>query len=266
MENNSKSGLRISEIIATLGAFIVISTSTQLLFNTENSKIEKANFNEQIAEEQTKQEELSKETIVQEKTVQRVATITSRSGIKRETTEKQEEASEENLLEENSQIETVEEAKQYITIEEIKISKDMDLTLRCGISKEDFKQLIENVEQDTTKFFYNNSDIIYDLCEKYELNEIFFCGLIAGESGWNISKSHRTKCNYISMMSKGKLIKYSTPEEGLEAAAKLLHNKYLTKGGAYYSGKTLANVQKVFCPNSSTWVNLVYGCMKQIVK
>ena len=67
------------------------------------------------------------------------------------------------------------------------------------------------------------------------------------------------------MMSKGKLIRYSSEEEGLEAAAKLLHNKYLTAGGSYYSGKTLASVQKRFCPNSSTWVNLVYGCMKQVV-
>jgi hypothetical protein len=61
------------------------------------------------------------------------------------------------------------------------------------------------------------------------------------------------------------MIKYSSTEEGLEAAAKLLHNKYLTPGGSYYHGKTLSSVQKVFCPNSSTWVGLVYGCMKQIV-
>lgn len=260
MKNNSKSGLRISEIIATLGAFIIISTSTQLLFNTENNKTEEDNLYEPIEQEQMSQEPIIQE---QNESIERIATTTSRSGIKRESTEKQEEIIEENLLEEYS---NNEEEKHYITIDEIKISKNMDLTVRCGLSKEDFKLLIQGLEQDTTKFFYNYSDVIYDLCEKYELNEIFFCGLIAGESGWNISKSHRSKCNYISMMSKGKLIKYSTPEEGLEAAAKLLHDKYLTKGGAYYSGKTLANVQKIFCPNSSTWVNLVYGCMKQIVK
>lgn len=245
MKNNSKSGLRISEIIATLGAFIIISTSAQLLLNNENKQIEQDNLDEPM-----KQEQIAQEPIIQEQneSVQRVvATTTSRSEIRRESTEKQ-------------------EVKQYITIDEIKISKNMDLTVRCGISKEDFKQLMEGLEKDTTKFFYDNSDVIYDLCEKYELNEIFFCGLIAGESGWNISGSHRSKCNYISMMSKGKLIKYSTPEEGLEAAAKLLHDKYLTEGGAYYSGKTLANVQKRFCPNSSTWVNLIYTCMQQIVK
>lgn len=258
MKNNSKSGLRISEILATLSAFVIVSTSTQLLFNIKNNEL-----NENVSEIQAEKEsDLSNKNEL----IKRVAT-TSRAGIKREEssssaqnldlTEKTEENNEENI---NSKTEN------YISIDEIKISKNMDLTVRCGISKEDFKYLMKNLKPDTTDFFYNHSDIIYDLCEKYELNEVFFCGLIAGESGWKISSNHRAKCNYISMMSKGKLIKYSTPEEGLEAAAKLLHNKYLTKGGAYYSGKTLSNVQKVFCPNSSTWVNLVYGCMKQIVE
>ena len=239
MKNDSKSGLRISEIMATLCAFIIVSTSTQLILSKQNTA--------EKAEENLVTEEVQISKIEENETK---ALTTSRSGIRRG-------ASEESQL--------VEE-KTYKTIEEIEISKNMDLTVRCGISKEDFKELMKNLKPDTTDFFYNNSDIIYDLCEKYQLNEIFFCGLIAGESGWKISGGHRTKCNYISMMSKGKLIRYATPEEGLEAAAKLLHDKYLSEDGAYYSGKTLSAVQKRFCPNSSTWVNLVYGCMKQIVK
>ena len=64
----------------------------------------------------------------------------------------------------------------------------------------------------------------------------------------------------------GNLIKYNSVEEGLEVAAKTLHNKYLTKGGVFYYGKTLSAVKTKFCPASSTWVNLVYGRMKQIIK
>lgn len=252
MKSNSKSGLRISEVLATVTAFIIVTTSTQLLFNSKNNQLKEDN-----SEVQIEQRDLSRKN----ETIKRVAT-TSRSGVKRGENSVQTSDLKEELKEDSENKVT----EQYISIDEIKISKNMDLTIRCGISKEDFKYLMKNLKKDSTGFFYNNSDVIYDLCEKYELNEIFFCGLIAGESGWKISSNHRAKCNYISMMSKGKLIKYSTPEEGLEAAAKLLHNKYLTKGGAYYSGKTLANVQKVFCPNSSTWVNLVYGCMKQIVE
>ncbi len=148
----------------------------------------------------------------------------------------------------------------------IEIAKDMDLTVRCGLTKEEFKELIKNLTCDKTGFFYENSDTIYEVCKKYELNEIFFCGLIAAESGWSISKNHREKCNYISMMSKGKLIRYDSPEEGLEVAAKLLHNKYLTEGATYYKGKTLEDVRKGFCPKIKKWTNLVYEQMEQMVE
>ena len=154
----------------------------------------------------------------------------------------------------------------YIKPKDVKISKNMDLTKRTGLSKEDFKKVINNLKSDKSKFFYRNADTIYDLCEKYEINEIFFCGLIAAESGWNISGSHKSANNYISLMKNGKLIKYSSEEKGLEVAAKKLHQNYLTKGGKYYSGKTIAGVQKRFCPASDTWDDLVYGCMKYVVK
>lgn len=158
------------------------------------------------------------------------------------------------------------EEKRLAQIENIKnisISVGMDLTQRTGLTKEEFKMLIGNVKADTSKFFYDNSDLIYDLCEKYELNEIFFCGLISAESGWNIASNHRKTYNYISLMSNGKLIRYESLEEGLEVAAKTLHNKYLTPGGSFYYGKTLSAVRTKFCP-SGTWVNLVYGRMSQI--
>lgn len=156
--------------------------------------------------------------------------------------------------------------KEYKTIQEVTISINMDLTERTGISKEDFKEFVSRVKQDTSKFFYENSDIIYDLCEEYQLNEIFFCGLISAESGWNIASNHRNTYNYISLMANGKLIRYNSVEEGLRVAAQKLHNNYLTEGGCFYYGKTLSAVKTRFCPNSSTWVNLVYGRMEQMIR
>ncbi|MBO5478357.1 MAG: glucosaminidase domain-containing protein [Clostridia bacterium] len=237
VENNSKSGLKIRQIISVVLIGIILSSNVQLFISTKEERIG----------ENSNQENIVQEEITVAEIYERNIEVTSRSSADRTS-------------------ELVEEQVSYKTIDDITISKNMDLTVRCGISKEDFKKLMTDLKTDTSGFFEKNSDSIYDLCEKYELNEIFFCGLIAAESGWNITKSHRAKCNYISMMSKGKMITFNSPEEGLEAAAKLLHNKYLTPGGSYYRGKTLASVQKIFCPNSSTWVGLVYGCMKQIVK
>lgn len=171
---------------------------------------------------------------------------------------------EENNLNENEFDSVSEDVYKYIAIEELTISENMDLTERTNLSKEDFVELISRVKQDSSKFFFNNAETIYDLCEKYELNEIFFCGLISAESGWNIASNHRSTFNYISLMTNGKLKQFKSVEDGLEQAAKVLHEKYLTPGGKFYSGVTLAGVKKKFCPSSSTWTSLVYGRMKQI--
>lgn len=158
----------------------------------------------------------------------------------------------------------IEQKETKIETNNIKISKNMDLTKRTGLSKEQFKLVMKNLKQDTSKFFYNNADTIYDVCAKYQINEIFFCGLISAESGWNIAGNHRRTHNYISLMSNGKLIKYSSTKQGLEVAAQKLHNNYLTPGGKFYGGKTLYGVKKKFCP-SGTWVDLVYGRMSQVM-
>lgn len=173
-------------------------------------------------------------------------TLTSRNGVDRTNKKK------------------IKQEQNYINPKDVKISKNMDLSKRTGLSKEDFKKVIKNLKQDRAKFFYNNADTIYDLCEKYEINEMFFCGLIVAESGWNIAGNHRKTHNYISLMYKGKLIRYSSTKEGLEVAAKKLHQNYLTPGGKFYNGKTITGVQKRFCPASSTWDDLVYGSMKYV--
>ena len=168
--------------------------------------------------------------------------------------------------EEELQSENIEEPEVvYTKIEDVTISQGMDLTIRTGLSREDFINLMAGVKADKSGFFEENAGLIYDLCEKYEINEIFFCGLISAESGWDIASNHRRTYNYISLMSNGKLLQFSSVENGLEEAAKSLHNKYLTPGGRFYHGKTLSGVKKCFCPSSSTWVNLVYGRMKQII-
>ena len=201
--------------------------------------VEEINIDKLIRKEETK--------IVNNYTRNTNTTSTSRSGVDRTNNE-----------------ETKQEQR-YIEPKDVTISKNMDLTKRTGLSKEDFKKVIKNLKQDSSKFFYENADTIYDLCEKYEINEMFFCGLIVAESGWNIAGNHRSTHNYISLMYNGKLIKYSSTEEGLEVAAKKLHQNYLTPGGKFYNGKTIAGVQKRFCPASSTWDDLVYGSMKYIV-
>ena len=258
MKNNEKMNINIILYITAIG---IIFSTIFFIYNAAQTK-----YIESVGAEQDETEEVQTNEEVE---IAKVETqeVSSRKSINdRQSTETQTENNQTEQIEATNQEQNQEPEKIYTQIKDVKISKDMDLTVSTNLSKEDFKTVISGVKQDTSKFFYNNSDLIYDLCQKYELNEIFFCGLISAESGWNIADNHRRTHNYISLMTKGNLIKYNSVEEGLEVAAKTLHNKYLTKGGVFYYGKTLSAVKTKFCPASSTWVNLVYGRMKQIIK
>ncbi|MCR5186830.1 MAG: hypothetical protein K6D97_06950 [Clostridia bacterium] len=181
--------------------------------------------------------------------------------------EEEKPAEEENQEEQVEQEEVPnEEIQNYVSIDQVTISVDMDLTQRTGLSRDDFITLMAGVKADTSGFFEENAGLIYDMCEKYQLNEIFFCGLISAESGWNIAANHRRTHNYISLMSRSGLIQFASLEEGMEKAAKTLHDRYLTPGGSLYFGNTLNAVRTKFCPANPGWTNLVFGRMSQIIK
>ena len=221
---------------------------------------------------QNKFEEVQEETLavvdeeiqIADVATMRQAQIISRSN---DTREEIPEASQSLILPiEQEKVVVAEDKEGYISIDEVTISVGMDLTQRCGLTRNDFIKLMTDCRADTAGFFEENAGLIYDLCEKYELNEIFFCGLISAESGWNIAGNHRRTHNYISLMSSSGLIYFDSVESGLEGAAKTLHNNYLTQGGRFYYGKTLEAMRTRFCPVNPGWTSLVYGRMQQIVK
>ena len=244
---NIKNKLILKRLVYVLGATIVLALIIAFTVIAHNeTRIEEAQRQEidmRIAEAQVEQE---------------VPITTSRSAYEgRQAVE----------AEQITDVEIESEAEPEPEVDprtKVHISQDMDLTVRTGLTKAEFVKLISELKYDTSGFFKENAETIYDLCEKYSINEIFFCGLISAESGWNIASNHRSTHNYISLMSNGKLIRYNSVNEGLEIAAQKLHNNYLTPGGSFYHGKTLAGVKTCFCP-SSTWVGLVYGRMKQII-
>ncbi len=233
---------KISTLVIFVFAMICISVLIVIIASNFSNNAEATTNQNNINENQVTNAETTEEPV---RTIK--SQVSSRSG--------------ESRIEEQ-----IQEKTPSIPIEQVTISKDMDLTVRTGLSKEDFITLISKVEQDKTNFFEENAGFIYDMCEKYSLNEIFFCGLISAECGWDISSSHRNANNFISLMSHKGLIKYPTVEEGLEKAAQTLHDNYLFPGGKFYNGATLEGMKKKFCPASKTWVNLVYKMMGQIME
>ena len=244
----------------------VSKTEKQDNKKTENKEVKK--------EEKTENKE-TKKTNTKKSTSKKTESKKATDSKKAETTKKEKKDSEKDTekttekkdsskKEATTNKENKKSTTKTVSISQVKISKSMNLTKRTGLSRKDFIKLMSGVKADTSGFFEKNAGKIYDLCEKYSINEIFFCGLISAESGWNIASNHRRTHNYISLMRNGKLISYGSVNEGLEVAAQKLHYNYLTPGGKFYHGKTLAGVKTCFCPSSS-WVGLVYGRMQQIL-
>lgn len=265
-DTNVEENIQIAKEDLSHNEKAITSTKTTSRSSTEIRNTAKNSENEVTTEQVNNNNEENVEKVTENSNEKNEEKVTEKdnSEEKEENSTSKKESSESEKEEDDDEEENKNDTAKTVSISEVKISKSMDLTKRTGLSREDFIKLMSRVKADTSGFFEDNAGEIYDLCEEYSINEIFFCGLISAESGWNIASNHRSTHNYISLMKNGKLISYSSVSEGLEVAAKKLHYNYLTPGGKFYHGKTLAGVKTCFCP-SSTWVDLVYGRMKQIV-
>ena len=265
-DTNVEENTQIAKEDLSVNEKAIASTKTTSRSSTEIRNTAKNIENEVTTEQVNNNNEENVEKVTENSNEKNEEKVTEKdnSEEKEKNSTSKKESSESEKEEDDDEEENKNDTAKTVSISEVKISKSMDLTKRTGLSREDFIKLMSRVKADTSGFFEDNAGEIYDLCEEYSINEIFFCGLISAESGWNIASNHRSTHNYISLMKNGKLISYSSVSEGLEVAAKKLHYNYLTPGGKFYHGKTLAGVKTCFCP-SSTWVDLVYGRMKQIV-
>ncbi|MFR5190275.1 MAG: hypothetical protein ACLTEH_03370 [Clostridia bacterium] len=135
MKNDSKSALKIKQFITIFSIFILLGTSMQVFGNNQL-------IQERIAKQKQETEENNIMVNTQEEVLPNVQVadnykrqIETTSRYAQERTKTQNPTQEEQIILE----EMIEEPETYIPIEEISISKNMDLTIRCGISKEDFK-------------------------------------------------------------------------------------------------------------------------------
>lgn len=244
-------------IIAVTGGIIKISHSNIVKVAKNQNEVqlgenndESQNTNENIENEE-KTEENNNETTQEEKvTIQEARTA----------------AAESNAVSSRSEVNRESVTSNSTTkIEDIQISFNMDVSKTTGLSKEDFVYLVENMKYDKTGILAKNAAWIWECCQKYSVNEIFVLGICGIESGWCSAPQHQNTHNYSSLMKGGKLIPYSSDEEGFEAMIKLLGERYLTPGGSFYNGATITGVGKCYC-NPTSWPQKVYTCMQQALK
>ena len=140
---------------------------------------------------------------------------------------------------------------------EIDIYPEMDISQTTGISEEQFVSMMDELWCDYEGYFSRNASHIWNLCQKYEIHEIAFCGIIAQESGWG-----QVECgdnNYFGIIGAD----YQTEKEGLDLFASLLGEEYLDPQGDYYVNTTLSGVETYY--SQPGWGNAVYDCMCTII-
>lgn len=153
-------------------------------------------------------------------------------------------------------------------------SKKMDLSKPSKISKKEFVKLIHKMNCDYTGLFKKNCKYIWTIAKKNHVDVIFLTAICANESGWGADEAAIANNNYTGQKIEGRLISYTSERECLRKTAKNLSKNYLRKGGKYYEGMTLYDVNKNYCEpgvrkDGTTytyqWADEVYGCMKRIL-
>lgn len=146
-------------------------------------------------------------------------------------------------------------------------SRYTDVSQHLGVSKELYKEVMASVHYGNSAMFLKNADIFWELAEKYGLNEFLLPGICAWESGW---AADPIELNNFSSQRKldGSYFSYETQYEGIEAVASNLATNYLPVNGKYYNGKSLDEINVLYCQPDPThkWAGGVSDCMRMIAR
>ena len=149
----------------------------------------------------------------------------------------------------------------YISVEEVQEQMDyaMDLGKPCGLSKEDFVRLMEELPYDYTGFYAKNAEFIWDMEQEYNVNAIFVCGIIAQESGW--AQHDACKNNFTGTMGSNGYASFESEEEGIEYTFKNLQQGYISNGLT-----TVSTIAPTYVGYSdSGWDSKVFSAMLMIL-
>ena len=152
-------------------------------------------------------------------------------------------------------------------IKELKADKPrvfdpMNLLKKSNLSVEEIRLMLKgSALEEQAPAFYK--------CEKkYGVNAVAVMGIAIHESAWGTSRRAREDHNltgYGVTSDSAKGINAPTKEENLLMTAKLLKEKYLVKGGAYYHGPTVKGVNQCYCVGN-TWAGYVTNRCYEIMK
>lgn len=104
----------------------------------------------------------------------------------------------------------------------------MEIDKPCGLTKEAFVSILENLPYDYVGFYERNAEFIWEMEQKYNVNGIFICGIIAIESGW--AQYDACRNNYAGITGSNGYAAFETEEEFIEYTFNYLKDDYISCG------------------------------------
>jgi len=160
-----------------------------------------------------------------------------------------------------------------------KLSFNMALNKKSGLSLEQFKKILSNDKNDKNNVFAKTAEYFYYAEQQYNVNGVFIAAVGVHESAWGTSNISLAKKNlfgygaYDSNPTSG-AYSFNNYSEGIDLIARVFAKYYLNpKGtpiydgqvasGAHYNGSTLSAVNKKYASDKG-WANKVYNWMEYL--
>lgn len=132
-----------------------------------------------------------------------------------------------------------------------------DLTRLTAYSAEQIEQLLAGTE------LAGLGETFAAMESKYGVNALFLVSITKQESGSGSSSLARRQNNLGGLKNgRGGYMAFDTKADCVDYMARLLGSKYLTEGANLYSGKTVKDVARRYCEQSSSWTSAIESLMK----
>lgn len=161
----------------------------------------------------------------------------------------------------------------------LKVSYDMPLNQKSGLTLDDYKKMLSNNVADISKIFENNSEHFYNAEQKYNVNGVFLAAVGIHESAWGtstISKEKKNLFGYGAYDRDPYNMSYTFEEykDGIELVAKVFSKYYINPKGTeiydnqkaesdHYNGSNLEGVNKKYSTDEN-WSKRVYYYMEYL--
>lgn len=173
------------------------------------------------------------------------------------------ETTQENVISEtNNETNSVSEVNQDSNKEKLDILQNtndtvkLDLRKQVQISEEELNYVLDSTGLEGLAAKYIAE------ADEHNINVIALVAISILESGWGNSKRAQNSNNIFGLEVSRK---FKSKEECIEYTTELLDTKYLTKGGRFYRGTTLTDVNYYYCTNKK-WDYKVASIMQYIKK